>query len=130
MAAHPFLSDAWIEAAREVRESFADRLPAPVADVSVNLIVTDGPDGSSVEAHLATHSGALDVELGHVGAPDATITVDHETARVLLVSRDPAAAMQVQQAGLWRRAFGPVDADRHFVRPDRNFTLEIGRAHV
>ena len=99
MAAHPFLSDAWIEAAREVRESFADRLPAPVADVSVNLVVTDGPDGATVEAHLDTHSGALDVDLGHVDAPDATITVDHDTARVLLVSRDPAAAMQAFMSG-------------------------------
>ena len=99
MPSHPFLSDEWIEAARAVRASFADRLPVPVAVVQVNLVVTDGPDGSVIEAHLDTCSGSLDVDLGHVDAPDATVTVDHETARLLLVARDPAAAMQAFMSG-------------------------------
>ncbi|MGA1706978.1 MAG: SCP2 sterol-binding domain-containing protein, partial [Candidatus Nanopelagicaceae bacterium] len=50
-------------------------------------------------AHIDTSSGDVDLELGHLDEPDATITLSYETARALLVERDPAKVMQAFMSG-------------------------------
>ena len=97
---HPFLSDEWIVAAREIRERYADRVPEITVGVRINQVILDVPFGDgTINAHMATTSGRLELELGHLNDPDATVTLDYATARALIVERDPAAVMQAFMAG-------------------------------
>ena len=92
---HDFLSDDWFEAALELREQYADDLPDAVIEVRINQVITEVPFGEGVvHASLDTASGRAVVELGHIDEPDVVVTTDYETARVLIVEQDPAAAMQ------------------------------------
>ena len=96
----PFLSPQWIEAARGIRERYsADTAPIEVA-VKVNQVITEVPFGDGeLHAHIDTSNGDLDLELGHLDDPDATITLSYETARAVLVERDPAKVMQAFMSG-------------------------------
>ncbi len=95
-----FLSDQWIAAAREIRERHAHRVPEITIAVRVNQVITDVPFGDgTLYAHMDTSSGQLDLELGHLDNPDATVTLDYPTARALIVERDPAKVMQAFMGG-------------------------------
>jgi hypothetical protein len=95
-----FLSDEWIDAAREIRERHAHRVPEITVEVRVNQVITNVPFGDgTIAAHMDTSSGRLELELGHVDAPDATVTLDYATARALIVERDPAKVMQAFMSG-------------------------------
>ncbi len=97
---HPFLSDEWIAAAREIREKYADEVPAVPSTVTINLVVTDVPFGDGeVRSHLDSSSGALVFELGAIDDAPTTITTDYETAKALFVDQDQAIAMQSFMAG-------------------------------
>lgn len=98
--AHPFLSDEWIDEARALRAEFHGR-SAPIPHlVRMNLVVTEVPFGSgTVDAHLDTASGELDLETGHIDQPDLTVTVDYTTARAILVDGNPQAGMQAFMTG-------------------------------
>jgi SCP-2 sterol transfer family len=100
LAKYPFLSPEWVAAARAVRAEFADQA-APVAmSVRMNQIVRNVPFGEgTIDAHLDTSSGLIEIDLGHLESPDVTITVDWDVARALLVERDAAAAMQAFMSG-------------------------------
>jgi hypothetical protein len=95
-----FLSPEWIEAAREIRERYSPQTAPIEVAVRVNQVVTDVPFGDGeLHAHIDTSSGDVDLELGHLDEPDATITLSYETARALLVERDPAKVMQAFMSG-------------------------------
>jgi putative sterol carrier protein len=96
---YQFLSDEWVDAARKIREEAED--PAPTgAPVKMNLVINDVPFGDgSVDAHMDTTSGELDLDFGHVDGPDVTVTLDYGTARSIMVDGDPQAAMQAFMAG-------------------------------
>ena len=95
-----FLSPGWIEAAREIRERYSPQTAPIEVAVRVNQVVTDVPFGDGeLHAHIDTSSGDVDLELGHLDEPDATITLSYETARALLVERDPAKVMQAFMSG-------------------------------
>ncbi|MHB8293875.1 MAG: SCP2 sterol-binding domain-containing protein [Acidimicrobiales bacterium] len=100
MPQYPFLSEEWIKAAREVHE--ANRgvtQPVPVPG-RVNLVITGVPFGDgSVNAHIDTGSGEMELELGHLDMPDATITLDYQTARSIFVDSDAQAVMQAFMSG-------------------------------
>lgn len=97
---HEFLTPEWIEAAREIRSRHADEVAPPTVDVRVNLTVTEVPFGDGdIVAHLDTSTGVVDLDLGAVDDPHATITLSHATARALLVERDPAVVMQAFMTG-------------------------------
>ena len=95
---HQFLSAAWIEAARAIRDEYAGRVGAPPVALRMNQVITDGPDGT-IEAHLDTSSGRTQLELGHLTDPDLTVTTDYATARAIFVLQDAAAAMQAFMSG-------------------------------
>jgi putative sterol carrier protein len=66
----------------------------------MNLVITEVPFGEgSVDAHMDTTSGALQLELGHLDAPDVTATLDYDTAKAMMVDANPQAAMQAFMAG-------------------------------
>jgi putative sterol carrier protein len=96
---YQFLSDEWIVAARKIREE----APAPAttpAPVKMNLTITDVPFGEgSVEAHMDTTSGELQLDLGHLEGSDVAATLDYDTARAMMVDANPQAAMQAFMAG-------------------------------
>jgi ubiquinone biosynthesis protein UbiJ len=97
---HPFLSEDWIAAAREIRTRHAGQAPTTSASVRVNLNISEVPFGEgSVAAHLDTSSGRLEMELGHLDEADATVTTDYGTAKNLVVYQDQGALMQAFMGG-------------------------------
>ncbi|MBW3646126.1 MAG: SCP2 sterol-binding domain-containing protein, partial [Actinobacteria bacterium] len=100
MPTYPFLSDEWIEAAREIREQHRDAPQPPVEPIRMNQVVTDVPFGGGVvKSHIDTTSGTMDMELGHLDEPEVTLTLDYATARDIFVNQDRDAAMQAFMAG-------------------------------
>jgi putative sterol carrier protein len=96
----PFLSDEWVAAAKQVREEFHGKAPAPAHSVKMNQIITDVPFGDgTVNAHMDTSGGELQMDLGHLDAPDVTVTLDYETAKAIFVEGNPQAGMQAFMAG-------------------------------
>lgn len=95
MDTYPFLSDEWIAAAREIREEHGTiGTPLP-NDIRMNQVITDvPPDDRTVDAHIDTTSGNLEMELGHLENPDVTITLDYETAKSFFVEGATEAGMQ------------------------------------
>jgi len=99
VAAHPFLSDAWIAAARAIREEHDEAQPVTV-EIKMNQVVTDVPFGEgTVHSYMDTSSGALVLELGELDDADVTITTDYLTAKAIFVDQDPAVAMQAFMSG-------------------------------
>jgi hypothetical protein len=97
--AYQFLSDEWVEAARRIRAEAATPTTAP-QPVKMNLTIIDVPFGDgSVDAHMDTTSGELQLDLGHLDGSDVSATLDYETAKAMIVDSNPQAAMQAFMAG-------------------------------
>lgn len=97
---HPFLSDDWMTAARDIRHRHADAVPRIEMAVRINVVTTKVPFGEgTVNAYIDTSSGTLDMEVGALPNPDLTITTDYDTARALFVDQDPTASMQAFMSG-------------------------------
>ena len=95
-----FLSDEWFEATATLREQYADRLPDVVVEVRINQIITEVPFGDGeVRAFLDTTGERIEFVLGEADEPDAVVTTDYETARIMIVDQDPQAAMQAFMEG-------------------------------
>ena len=117
--AYKFLTAEWIEAAKKVRDEAG--AAAPLAhSVRMNQVITDVPFGDgTVDAHMDTSSGQLEMDLGHLENPDLTVTIDYETAKAIFVEGNPQAGMQAFMAGkikvqgdmtkLMAMQSGPVD---------------------
>jgi hypothetical protein len=100
VSSYHFLSPEWIEAARQVRDEYADRLPAAPLSIRANVVVTEAPfDGGPVRAYLDTSAGALTLDLGALDQPELTIKIDYVTARRIFVDRDQNAAMEAFFSG-------------------------------
>ncbi len=99
MAQYEFLSDKWISAARAIRDEYADRVPdAP--PMRMNLVVSEVPFGDgTIEAHVDSSSGRIQLDLAHIEKPDVTVTADYATVKALFVDQNPAAAMQAFMSG-------------------------------
>jgi hypothetical protein len=93
------LSDEWVEEARKIRAELDSAAAAP-QPVKMNLVITEVPFGEgTVDAHMDTTSGELELETGHLDGPDVTATLDYETAKAMMVDANPQAAMQAFMAG-------------------------------
>lgn len=101
MASYPFLSTEWIDAARALRDEYADQAPASPVQARVNVIVTDIPHGdqSDLEGHIDTTSGQTTIDHGHLDEPELTVTIDYATARAVFVTRDQQQVMQAFFSG-------------------------------
>jgi len=98
--AEPFLSDAWIDEVRAIRDKYADEVPEVTAVIRINQVVTEAPFGDGeVRSYIDTSSGAMVMDLGELDEPDATIMTDYATARALFVEQDQAVVMQAFLAG-------------------------------
>jgi len=97
---HPFLSDEWIAAARQIHDEYRGRTPTVDHAVRMNLVVTDVPFGSgAIDAHVDTSSGEMEIDTGHLPVVDVTLTLDYPTAKAILVEQDPQSAMQAFLGG-------------------------------
>lgn len=97
---HQFLSESWIEAARDIRHRYSGDVPVIDVVVRINVITTKVPFGDgSIAAYIDTSNGSLEMELGSLEESDLTVTTDYETARKLFVEQDPTASMQAFMAG-------------------------------
>ncbi len=100
MAKYPFLSDEWMAEAEKIREEYKGKTPPVAHAVKMNQIITDVPFGeSTIEAHMDTSSGELEMDRGHIDAPDVTVTLDYETAKAIFGEGNPQAGMQAFMAG-------------------------------
>lgn len=97
---HQFLSESWIEAARDIRHRYSGDVPAIDVVVRINVVTTKVPFGDgTISAYIDTSNGSLEMELGSIEESDLTVTTDYETARKLFVEQDPTASMQAFMAG-------------------------------
>jgi putative sterol carrier protein len=97
---HQFLSDDWMDAAKAIREKYADQATKVNTPVKMNQVITDVPFGDgTIKAFLDTSSGDVVMDLGELDAADLTVTTDWETARKVFVDQDQAASMQAFMAG-------------------------------
>jgi putative sterol carrier protein len=100
---HPFLSQSWMDAAREIREKYAEQSAKVTTSIRMNQVITDVPEGvaadSTIKVYMDTSSGDVVMDLGEIEGADLTVTTDYETARKLFVDQDQAAGMQAFMAG-------------------------------
>jgi putative sterol carrier protein len=117
---YKFLSDEWMDAAKKIREEFAGKTQPPAHAVRMNQVITDVPFGDgTINAHMDTSGGEMEMDTGHLDNPDLTVTLDYETAKAILVDQNPQAGMQAFMAGkikvqgdmtkLMAMQSGPVD---------------------
>lgn len=97
---YEFLSDEWVVAAREIRERYRAQLPEVTISVRINQVITDVPFGEgTINAYVDTSSGSVELDVGELDEPDAVLVLDYETAKAMIVDRDPAIVMQSFMAG-------------------------------
>src|SRR3546814_10983472 len=66
----------------------------------MNQVVTDVPFGDgTINAHMDTSSGEMEMDLGHLDEADLTVTLDYAPAKAILVDGNPQAGMQAFMAG-------------------------------
>jgi putative sterol carrier protein len=90
-----------MEAARKLREEYAGQINAqPTNTMRANLVVTEVPFGEgSLDAHIDTTGGEVELETGHLDNPDLTLTVDYATAKAIFIDNNPQAGMQAFMSG-------------------------------
>ncbi|MBV9255026.1 MAG: SCP2 sterol-binding domain-containing protein, partial [Actinobacteria bacterium] len=93
-------SDEWMEEAKKIREEFRGQGAPAAHAVKMNQVITDVPFGEgTINAHMDTSSGELEMETGHIDGADLTVTLDYDTAKAIFVEGNPQAGMQAFMAG-------------------------------
>ena len=100
MAKYPFLSDEWMDEAKKIREEYRGKTSPIAHKVKMNQVITDVPfGGGTIEAHMDTSSGEMEMETGHIDGADVKVTLDYATAKAIFVDQNPQAGMQAFMAG-------------------------------
>ena len=100
MAKYPFLSDEWMTEAKKIREEYRGKSTVAPAAMKMNQIVTDVPFGDgTINAHMDSSSGEMEMDLGHIDDPEVTVTIDYPTAKAIFVDNNPQAGMQAFMSG-------------------------------
>jgi len=100
VAQYPFLSDEWMEEAKKIREEYRGKGTPPAHKVKMNQVITDVPFGEgTINAHMDTSSGEMEMDMGHLDDAEVTVTVDYATAKAIFVDGNPQAGMQAFMAG-------------------------------
>jgi hypothetical protein len=90
---NPFLSDAWLDEAQKLGAE-APAPTGPAADLVLNLVVPDTPDG---ERQLNMKGGKF--EKGLVDEAPTKVTIPFDVAKAMFIDGNPQAAMQAFMAG-------------------------------
>ena len=100
MAKYPFLSDEWMTEAKKIREEYAGKSTAAPQKMKMNQIITEVPFGDgTINAHMDSSSGEMEMDLGHIDDAEVTVTIDYATAKAIFVDNNPQAGMQAFMAG-------------------------------
>jgi hypothetical protein len=100
VAKYPFLSDEWLAEARKIYDEYRGKGPTPPQALKMNQVITDVPFGTgTIDAHMDTSSGELQMDTGHIDGADIKVTLDYETAKAVLVDGNMQIAMQAFMAG-------------------------------
>jgi hypothetical protein len=100
VAKFPFLSEEWLAAARSIRESYRGKTAPASHPMRMNLRISDVPFGpGSLDAHIDSSSGELEMDVGHLESPDLTVGVAYDTAKAIVVEQNPQAGLQAFMAG-------------------------------
>lgn len=100
MSQYPFLSDEWLDEARKIRAEYQGKIPAITVSVRMNQIIKEVPFGDgTINAHVDTSSGEMEMETGHLESPDLTVTIPYDVAKAILVNNDAAVGMQAFLGG-------------------------------
>ena len=66
----------------------------------MNQVITEVPFGTgTINAHVDTSSGSLEMDIGHLDKADVTVTLDYATAKAVFVDGTVSAAMAAFMAG-------------------------------
>jgi hypothetical protein len=90
---HPFMSDSWLDAVEALRDE-APEPPAAMKDLTLNIVVTGGPEGDK-EVNLS--GGQFGRGLAD-GAP-TKVTVPIDVAKAIFVDQNQQAGMQAFMSG-------------------------------
>ena len=86
--------------AKKIREEYRGKTQPTAHQVKMNQIITDVPFGDgTIDAHMDTSSGDMEMDTGHLENPDVTVTLDYATAKAIFVDGNPQAGMQAFMAG-------------------------------
>ncbi|HEX9546519.1 MAG TPA: SCP2 sterol-binding domain-containing protein [Acidimicrobiales bacterium] len=100
MPKYPFLSDEWVSEAKKIREEYRGKAPTAAHVIKMNQVITEVPfGGGTIDFHMDTSSGELELDTGHVEGADLKVTLDYGTAKAILVDGNPQAGMQAFMAG-------------------------------
>lgn len=100
MPKYTFLSPEWIDEAKKIREEYRGRTQPITHSVRMNQVITDVPFGEgTLESHIDSTSGDLELDLGHLSEADLKVTMDYLTAKAILVEGNPQAGMQAFMSG-------------------------------
>jgi putative sterol carrier protein len=100
VAKYPFLSDEWITEARKIREEYQGKGSPTAHVIKMNQVITEVPFGDgTVDAHMDTSSGEMELETGHMEGAELKVTLDYATAKAILVDGNPQVGMQAFMAG-------------------------------
>ena len=90
MTTYAFFSDEWVSEARRIREEYGTEDVSITHQMKMNLVITEVPFGKgSIDAHMDSTDGLIEVELGHLEPADLQVRLDYLTAKAILVERDP-----------------------------------------
>ena len=97
-----FLSEEWMTQARAIQEEYKGKGTPPPAQARINLTITEVPadvhDGP-IAAKIDTTEGAAELDLGNFETPDASISLEYDTAKAFLVEGNPQVVMQAVMSG-------------------------------
>ena len=100
MPKYPFLSDEWMDEAKKIREEYRGKTQPMAHAVKMNQVITGVPFGEgTINAHMDSSSGEMEMEQGHIDGADVKVTLDYDTAKAIFVEGNPQAGMQAFMAG-------------------------------
>ena len=91
---YTFLSDEWLTEVKALADEAGPEANAMPADLTLNLVVTGGPEGSGEQ-------GGRPEQLGPALAPGRPASILVAAARSIAGAEDPAAAAEDLRAALW-----------------------------
>jgi hypothetical protein len=100
VAKYPFLSPEWMDEAKKIREEYRGKGGAAGPSIKMNQVITDVPFGEgTIDAHMDSSSGEMEMDLGHIDDAEVKITVPYSVAKAIFVENNPQAGMQAFMAG-------------------------------
>jgi putative sterol carrier protein len=96
---YQFLSPEWVEEAKKIYEASGGGA-AGVPAMRMNQVITDVPFGDgSIDAHIDSSGGAMQMDLGHIEGAEVKITVPYSVAKAIFIEGNAQAGMQAFMSG-------------------------------